>query len=192
MNRIAKFVAGSLLAVATGAALAAGSPGVERNTQAFLDALAAGGGKPLETLSPAEARAVLVGAQAAPKVPLPPADVSEKTINVDGKPIRLTIVRPAGAKGELPAFMFFHGGGWILGDFPTHERFVRDLVADSGAVAVFVNYTPSPEARYPVAINEAYAATRWVAENGRRSTWTARGWRWRATAWAATWRPWWR
>ncbi|MHA6913293.1 alpha/beta hydrolase [Ralstonia pseudosolanacearum] len=166
MNRIAKFVAGSLLAVATGAALAAGSPGVERNTQAFLDALAAGGGKPLETLSPAEARAVLVGAQAAPKVPLPPADVSEKTITVDGKPIRLTIVRPAGAKGELPAFMFFHGGGWILGDFPTHERFVRDLVADSGAVAVFVNYTPSPEARYPVAINEAYAATRWVAENG--------------------------
>ncbi|MGA4049254.1 alpha/beta hydrolase [Ralstonia nicotianae] len=166
MNRIAKFVAGSLLAVTTGAALAAGSPGVERNTQAFLDALAAGGGKPLETLSPAEARAVLVGAQAAPKVPLPPADVSEKTINVDGKPIRLTIVRPAGAKGELPAFMFFHGGGWILGDFPTHERFVRDLVADSGAVAVFVNYTPSPEARYPVAINEAYAATRWVAENG--------------------------
>ncbi|WP_247423846.1 alpha/beta hydrolase [Ralstonia pseudosolanacearum] len=166
MNRIAKFVAGSLLAVATGAALAAGSPGVERNTQAFLDALAAGGGKPLETLSPAEARAVLVGAQAAPKVPLPPADVSEKTITVDGKPIRLTIVRPAGAKGELPAFMFFHGGGWILGDFPTHERFVRDLVADSGAVAVFVNYTPSPEARYPVAINEAYAATRWVAEHG--------------------------
>ncbi|QOK94694.1 alpha/beta hydrolase (plasmid) [Ralstonia pseudosolanacearum] len=166
MNRIAKFVAGSLLAVATGAALAAGSPGVERNTQAFLDALAAGGGKPLETLSPAEARAVLVGAQAAPKVPLPPADVSEKTITVDGKPLRLTIVRPVGAKGELPAFMFFHGGGWILGDFPTHERFVRDLVADSGAVAVFVNYTPSPGARYPVAINEAYAATRWVAENG--------------------------
>jgi acetyl esterase/lipase len=92
--------------------------------------------------------------------------VSEKTITADGQPIRLTIVRPAGAKGVLPAFMFFHGGGWILGDFPTHERFVRDLVADSGAVAVFFNYTPSPEARYPVAINQAYAATKWVAENG--------------------------
>ncbi len=62
--------------------------------------------------------------------------------------------------------MFFHGGGWILGDFPTHERFVRDLVADSGAAAVFVNYTPSPEVRYPVAINEAYTATKWVADNG--------------------------
>ena len=62
--------------------------------------------------------------------------------------------------------MFFHGGGWILGDFPTHERFVRDLVADSGFTAVFVNYTPSPEAQYPTAINQAYAATKWVAENG--------------------------
>ena len=62
--------------------------------------------------------------------------------------------------------MFFHGGGWVLGDFPTHERLVRDLVADSGAAAVFVNYTPSPEARYPVAINQAYAATKWVSEFG--------------------------
>jgi acetyl esterase/lipase len=53
-----------------------------------------------------------------------------------------------------------------LGDFPTHERFVRDLVANSGAAPVFVNYTASPEAHYPVAINEAYAATAWVAEHG--------------------------
>lgn len=102
MNRIAKFAASSLLAVATGAALAAGSPGVEHNTQAFLEALAAAGGKPLETLSPADARAVLAGAQAAPKVPLPPADVSEKTINVDGKPIRLTIVRRRAPKANCP------------------------------------------------------------------------------------------
>ena len=164
MNITRKILAASITALAASAALAAGSPGVERNTQVFLEALAKGGGKPIEALSPADARAVLVGAQAGAK--LPPADVSEKTITVDGKPLKLTIVRPAGAKGVLPAFMFFHGGGWILGDFPTHERFVRDLVADSGAAAVFVNYTPSPEARYPVAINEAYAATRWVAENG--------------------------
>lgn len=61
--------------------------------------------------------------------------------------------------------MFFHGGGWILGDYPTHKRLVRDLVVNSGAVAVFPDYTPSPEARFPVAINQAYAATKWVAEN---------------------------
>lgn len=159
-----KLLTAAIATAVSSFAMAAGSPGVEHNTQAFLEALAKGGGQPLETLSTADARAVLVGAQQGAK--LQPADVSEKTIQIDGKPLKLTIVRPAGAKGVLPAFMFFHGGGWILGDFPTHERFVRDLVADSGAVAVFVNYTPSPESRYPVAINEAYAATQWVAENG--------------------------
>jgi acetyl esterase len=164
MNRIRTVFTASLISLAAGTALAAGSPGVEHNTQAFLEALAKGGAPPLETLSPADARAVLVGVQAGAK--LPQADVSERTITVDGKSIKLTLVRPVGAKGVLPAFMFFHGGGWILGDFATHERFVRDLVADSGAVAVFVNYTPSPESRYPAAINEAYAATKWVAENG--------------------------
>lgn len=164
MKNTLKIAMTSIAALAASAAMAAGSPGVEHTTQAFLEALAKGGGQPLETLSPADARQVLVGAQKGAK--LPPADVSEKTITVDGKQIGLNIVRPVGAKGVLPAFIFVHGGGWILGDFPTHERFVRDLVADSGAVAVFVNYTPSPEARYPVAINEIYAATRWVAENG--------------------------
>lgn len=159
-----KLIAASAMTLASTLSLAAGSPGVEHNTQAFLEALAKGGGQPLETLSPADARQVLVGAQKGAK--LAPADVSEKTITVDGKPIVLNIVRPAGSKGVLPAFIFVHGGGWILGDFPTHERFVRDLVADSGAVGVFVNYTPSPEARYPVAINEIYAATKWVADNG--------------------------
>lgn len=148
-------------------ALAAGNPNVEHQTQAFLEALAAGGGKPLQTLSPDEARAVLAGAQAGAKVTLPKADVSVKTITADGRTIKLSIVKPEGAKGDLPAFVFVHGGGWILGDFPTHERFVRDLVVDSGAAAVFVNYTPSPEAHYPVAIEEIYSATKWVAEHGK-------------------------
>ncbi len=151
------------LAAASLPTAAASLPGVERNTAAFLKAIE--GGKPLEKMAPAEARAVLVNAQAG-KVALAPADVSEKTVILDGKPVELTIVRPAGAKGALPAFMFFHGGGWVLGDYPTHERLVRDLVAGSGAAAVFVNYTPSPEAGYGVAIRQAYAATRWVAEHG--------------------------
>ena len=55
----------------------------------------------------------------------------------------------------------------MLGDFPTHERLVRDLVAGSGATAVFVEYDRSPEAHYPVAINQAYAATTWVAAHGK-------------------------
>lgn len=165
MNVLTKTLAGSLLALSIGNAFA--DAGVEHNTQAFLDALNAGGGKPIEQLSPKDARAVLSGAQTGVKLTLPKADVSEKTITVDGQAIRLTIVRPAGVKGTLPVFMYFHGGGWVLGDFPTHERLVRDLVVESGAVAVFVNYTPSPEAHYPTAINQAYAATRWVAEHGK-------------------------
>lgn len=156
----------ALLSVASAFAGNIGSPAVEPTTQAFLQAVHGGSGPALETLPPAQARAVLVGAQAGVALDLPPADLSQKTISVGGRDISLTIVRPAGVKGTLPAFMFLHGGGWVLGDFPTHERFVRDLVADSGVVAVFVNYTPSPEARFPVAIEEAYAATRWVAAHG--------------------------
>jgi acetyl esterase/lipase len=167
MTNISKLFSASLLSLAISGAMAAGNPAVEHNTQKFLDALAAGNSKPMEQMAPADARAVLVGAQASVKLELPKADVSQKTIEVDGQKISLTIVRPAGVKKIVPAFMFFHGGGWVLGDFPTHERFVHDLVAGSGAAAVFVNYTPSPEARYPVAINQAYAATKWVAEHGK-------------------------
>ncbi|MCA1322798.1 alpha/beta hydrolase [Herbaspirillum sp. alder98] len=168
MKAIKKLAAVAAIGMVFGNAYAAGDAGVEPTTQAFLQALEAGGGKPLEQLSPTDARAVLSGAQSGVKLQLPKADVSEKTITADGQQIKLTIVRPAGVTKTLPAFMFFHGGGWVLGDFPTHERLVRDLVANSGAVAVFVNYTPSPEAGYGVAINQAYAATKWVAENGKQ------------------------
>jgi acetyl esterase/lipase len=132
--------------------------------KAFLKLVNAG--PPLETLSPKEARAVLANAQAGVQVDLSGIDVSEKTIVTDGFTIKLHIVRPAGAQGVLPVFIYIHGGGWVLGDFPTHERMVRDLVVLSGAVAVFVNYTPTPDAVYPRQINEIYAATKWVAAHG--------------------------
>ncbi|MEG5265533.1 alpha/beta hydrolase [Pseudomonas sp. JDS28PS106] len=168
MNTLQKALTVSLLALSVNSAFAAGSPGVEHNTQAFLEALAAGGGKPLEQLSPKDARAVLTGAQASVKVDLSGIEVSDRSIDVDGQKVALKIVRPANVKGDLPVFMFFHGGGWVLGDFPTHQRLIRDLVVGSGAVAVYVDYTPSPEAQYPTAINQAYAATRWVAEHGKQ------------------------
>jgi acetyl esterase/lipase len=167
MKNVSTLLSGAVLAVAIGNAFAAGSPGVEHHTQAFLQALEAGGGKPLETLSPQDARSVLVGAQASVKVDLSGVSVSEKTIQAGGQSIPLTIVRPEGVKGELPVFMFFHGGGWVLGDYATHARLIRDLVVNSGAVAVYVGYTPSPEAQYPTAIDQAYAATRWVGEHGK-------------------------
>lgn len=151
------------LFVTTATLQAAGSPGTEKNTQAFLEVLAQSGGAPLESLSPKDARAVLSGAQAGRA--LPPATVTRHTIDVNGESIRLVVVKPENADSVLPAFMFFHGGGWVLGDYPTHERLIRDLVVTSGAAAVYVDYTPYPEATYPTAINQAYAATQWVSEN---------------------------
>jgi acetyl esterase len=142
------------------------NPKVEHRIQEFLKALNSSGGKPIETLAPGEARQVLVNAQTSVPLDLPACDVEETTIVQDGLEVSLTIVKPTGATEVLPAFLFIHGGGWILGDFPTHERFVRDLVADSGLTAVFVNYTPSPEAHYPTAINEIHAAAKWVAAHG--------------------------
>ncbi|GAB3573091.1 alpha/beta hydrolase [Hymenobacter daeguensis] len=125
------------------------------------------GGPGLETLPPLDARQVLVGAQASVDVDLSGIEVSQKTIEQDGYTVPLHIVRPAGTAGTvLPVFIFIHGGGWVLGDFPTHQRMVRDLVVLSCFAAVFVNYTPTPDAPFPQAIHEIYAATKWVAENG--------------------------
>jgi len=139
---------------------------LSRQVRAFLTKLNTAGGAPLETLSKEDARKVLVDAQASVHVDLSGIDVSERTIVSDGYKVRIHLVRPEGVKGKLPVFIFIHGGGWILGDFETHKRMVRDLVVHSGFVAVFVNYTPSPEAHYPQAVNEIYAVTKWVAANG--------------------------
>jgi acetyl esterase/lipase len=144
----------------------ASNPKVEHNTRAFLKVLNSPEGKPLEQLSPKDARDAVVDLQASAPHYLPPADIEHKTVEQDGRSVNLTIVRPIGVKQKGPAFLFFHGGGFMLGDFQTHERFVRDLVSDSKFTSVFVNYTRSPEAQYPTAINEAYTATKWVAAHG--------------------------
>jgi acetyl esterase/lipase len=136
------------------------TPGVKE----FLKVVNAGG--PVEALPKLAARQVLIDAQKAFNVDYSGIEESEKTIETDGFTIKLNIVRPEGVKGDLPVFIFIHGGGWILGDYPTHRRLVRDLVVASGFASVFVNYTPSPEAQYPQAINEIYAATKWVSEHG--------------------------
>jgi acetyl esterase len=139
---------------------------LEPAAQALADALATGGGPPLYTLSPDDARAVLDQAQSG-DVAMPPAEIEQHTIpgGPDGK-VSVTVVRPVGANGRLPAIVYTHGGGWVLGNFATHERLVRDLTAQTGAAFVFVNYPRSPEARYPTAIEQVYATLKWVAERG--------------------------
>lgn len=140
-------------------------PRIDSGTKAFLQLLNSGGA-PVESLNTEAARDVLVNAQASVQVDLSGIEESEKTITSDGYTVSLNIVRPEGVKGTLPVFIFIHGGGWILGDYPTHKRMVRDLVVLTGYSAVFVNYTRTPDAKYPQAINEIYAATKWVAANG--------------------------
>jgi acetyl esterase len=139
---------------------------LEPAAQALADDLAASAGPPLYTLSPQDARAVLEQAQAG-DVAMAPAEIVLHTI--PGGPrgeVSITIVRPVGTTGSLPAVVYTHGGGWILGSFATHQRLVRDLAQQTGAAFVFVNYTPSPEAHYPVAIEQVYAALQWVAQHG--------------------------
>ena len=63
--------------------------------------------------------------------------------------------------------MYFHGGGWILGGFNTYNRLVRELADKANVTVVFVNYTPSPEAKYPVALEQVYAPAKWIAQNGQ-------------------------
>ena len=140
---------------------------LEPKTQAFIDALTAQGGKPLYELSYADARKVLEDAQASVNVAKLAADVEDKTLPVGPTgQTSITIYRPKGIKGALPVVMYFHGGGWILGSKNTHDRLLRDLVNKTNAAFVFVNYTPSPEAQFPVPVEQAFAATKYVSEHG--------------------------
>jgi acetyl esterase len=146
-----------------------GDPSVdlEPAAQAFLDKLAAADGPPIQDMTPAAARQSLLDLQAAYPVPKLPADITDRTI--PGGPtgtVSIRIVRPQGMTGKLPAVMYFHGGGWVLGDASTHDRLVRQIANDAKAAVIFVNYTRSPEAKYAVANEQAYAATQWVAQHG--------------------------
>jgi len=123
-------------------------------------------GPPLESLPVEEARNVLVSAQAAFEVDLSGISEEERTVSEDGFDIVVNIVRPEGATGVLPVFLFIHGGGWVLGDYPTHKRMVRDLVTLTGFAGVFVNYSRAPEAKYPQPILEVYAVAKWIAAHG--------------------------
>ena len=80
--------------------------------------------------------------------------------------VRVRIIRPAGSSGTLPVILYMHGGGWILGNAGTHDRLVRELAVGAQAALAFVEYTNSPEARYPVAIEQGYATAQWIVKEG--------------------------
>ncbi|WP_292388575.1 alpha/beta hydrolase, partial [Methanosarcina sp. UBA5] len=141
---------------------------LEPATRAFLEKVNKQGGTPIYQLSPKDARKVLSDLQAAQVAKLP-ADIEDLDIPVgpEGR-VSIRIIRPKGNKEILPVVMYFHGGGWVLGDKDTHDRLVREIANGANAAVVFVNFTPSPEAKYPTPIEEAYAATKYVSENGKK------------------------
>jgi acetyl esterase len=144
------------------------APTLEPETRRFLEQVNAQGGKPLYELSPEDARKVLSELQAGTDVAKLPADIEDRTIpgGPGNQGVAIRIVRPAGRTEALPVIMHFHGGGWVLGGKDTHDRLVRELANGAHAAVVFVDYTPAPDARYPVQLEQAYAATKWIAGNG--------------------------
>lgn len=136
---------------------------LEPAAQEFADATA----KPplLYELGVDGARKLLDDVQAQPIEKL---DVDEKWITVPAEvgDVRVRIVKPVGATGVLPVILYVHGGGWILGNAGTHDRLVRELAVGAEAALVFVEYDRAPEAKYPVAIEQAYATARWITTNG--------------------------
>ena len=120
----------------------------------------------LYELGVAGARKILDDLQAAP---IDKPDVAEEWITVRAEvgDVRVRIVKPVTAPAHLPAILYVHGGGWVLGNAATHDRLVRELAVGAEAAVVFVEYDRSPEARHPVAIEQAYATARWIVAEGR-------------------------
>ena len=117
-------------------------------------------------LGPVEGRKAVDEVQSAD---IPEPAVDEEWITVTGGPtgsVRARIVKPAGTSGTLPVILYIHGAGWVFGNAHTHDRLVRELAVGAGAAVVFPEYDLSPEARYPVAIEQNYAVARWIVTDG--------------------------
>ncbi|HKA50199.1 MAG TPA: alpha/beta hydrolase [Candidatus Dormibacteraeota bacterium] len=119
----------------------------------------------LYELEPSAARKVLDDLQAAP-IDKPAIDEEWITVPASVGDVRVRIVKPRGTTGPLPVVVYMHGGGWVLGNAKTHDRLVRELAVGARAAIAFVEYTPSPEAHYPVAIEQGYATAQWIVCNG--------------------------
>ncbi|CAM3661922.1 alpha/beta hydrolase [Smaragdicoccus niigatensis] len=117
-------------------------------------------------LPPAEGRKIVDEVQSS-EIDKP--EIDEEWVTVEGGPtgtVRVRIVRPAGATGTLPVVFYIHGAGWVFGNAHTHDRLVRELAVGAEAAVVFPEYDLSPEAKYPTAIEQNYAAAQWVFTHG--------------------------
>lgn len=135
------------------------------HARALLDLIAERGVPPTHTLTPAEARAVYRDRRGFTQpAPPPVASVSELAAEGPHGTIPLRLYRPLGTMADevLPALVYYHGGGWVIGDLDTHDTLCRELANHSGCAVVSVDYRLAPEHRFPAAVDDAIAAARWV------------------------------
>ncbi len=139
---------------------------LDPQARALIDLMVANGVPPVHTLTPAEARRFYLERRFFTQ-PEPPAVGDVRDLRTDsGLPLRL--IRPAGAAaaGPQPALVYFHGGGWTIGDLDTHDVLCRQLCAAAGVPVVSVDYRLGPEHRFPAAVDDCVAATRWLQREG--------------------------
>ena len=136
---------------------------LDPQAQAVLDRMVAVGIRPAHTLTIEEARRALEAAHALGGPPEPVQRVEDRVIPGPGGDLRLRLYRPAGS-GPFPILVFFHGGGWIRGSLDTHDGLCRSLANRAACLVLSVDYRLSPEVRFPAAVEDCFAATRWVAD----------------------------
>lgn len=132
----------------------------------LLDLIASSGIPPTHTLSPADARRFYRERRAFTQ-PDAPALPEVRDLAADGPagPIPLRLYRPRTDAGALPVLVYYHGGGWVIGDLDTHDVLCRQLALQAGCAVVAVDYRMGPEHRFPAAVDDCVAATRWVRAN---------------------------
>lgn len=135
--------------------------------RAMLDDMAASGAPPLPSLSPDEARAAFVGlAEAINAKPDPGVAIKNITMEGPGGSLPLRIYTPEQpADGPLPVFLFFHGGGFIVGTLDGYDTVCQHLAAKARCIVISVDYRLAPEHKFPAALEDCLAATYWTAEN---------------------------
>ncbi len=140
---------------------------LDPEAQKIVDAMAALGLKPVEDSTPEEARESM-RARTAVLGPFEEVGaVADHRLPVDGGEITVRAYSPGGT-GPHPALVFYHGGGWVIGDLSTHDGVCRALANAAGCVVASVDYRLAPEWKYPVAAEDSYAAVRWVVANAAR------------------------
>jgi acetyl esterase len=141
---------------------AAQDPRIDPQVRAFLAELNKDS-SPFWELPQPKPQEILTGLQNKTRVSMSGVTTVEKTITQDGRTVKLYIMKPRKLKRNPGILLFIHGGVWIVGNFQNHQRLLRDLVVNSGQIGVFVEYTPLPEGKFPIPLEESYAALNWVA-----------------------------